>query len=65
MVNAKVTQRGAEEDRRQLAAQEGFLLKLVRCTLYQLQLFTQLCRQIVTDCGVEVRVVQPFTMRTS
>jgi len=60
MIDAKVTERGAEEDWRQRAAQEKLLVELVGSTLHQFQLIAQLLGQILADSGIQLRVIQPF-----
>ncbi|MNZ87027.1 hypothetical protein D3C78_1058740 [compost metagenome] len=60
MVHTEVTQSGTEEYRRQITAQESFMIELVGGALHQLQLFTQLRGQIFTHGGIQLRVIQPF-----
>ena len=60
MIDAKVTQRGTKEYRRNFARKEQFFIKLVRSTLHQLQLITQLLRQVFPHRRIEIRIVQPF-----
>ncbi len=60
MVNAKVTQRGTEKYRGNFPCQEQLFIKLVRRALHQFQLVAQLLRQVFTDGGVQIRVIQPF-----
>ena len=60
MVDAEVTQSGTKEDRGNFAAQEQLFIELMRCPFHQLQLVTQLCSQLVTHRGVQIRVIQTF-----
>ncbi len=60
MIDAEVTQRGAEKDRRDIAAQEQLAIELVRRAFNQLQLFAQLRRQLFADRAVQLRIIQPF-----
>ena len=60
MIDAKVTQRGAEEYRRNFARQEQLFIEFVRRALHQLQLIAQLLRQVFTHRGIKLRVIQPL-----